>query len=57
MILDEREIATILAALRFWQANQAQVFGTYAEHFTDLEPLNAEEIDSLCESLSLERGA
>ncbi len=49
-----RELATILAALRYWQENQAdsRLLGVYAEHFADTTALTAEEINCLCEKLN-----
>lgn len=53
----EKELATILAALRFFQAN----FNDLAEmreemplHFENVLPLNHKEIDELCEQLNTE---
>lgn len=48
--LDEKEIATILAALRLFQdglvkMNMAQAF---PDHFAEISPLSTEEIDYLC---------
>lgn len=48
--LNEKEIATILAALRLFQTeamkmNMAQAF---PDHFADISPLSVEEIDYLC---------
>ncbi len=51
-----RELATVLAALRYWQqdleANGAPPIS--AEFFADCEPLTSEEIDTLCERLNTE---
>jgi len=51
-----RELATVLAALRYWQqdleANDASPIS--GEFFADCEPLTSEEIDSLCERLNTE---
>lgn len=54
---DEREIATILAALRYWQQNILDR-GLYPEnvssHFDGgrIDPLESEEVDELCERLN-----
>jgi len=44
---NRRELATILAALRLFQKQHPDT-----EHFEDVEPLNDDEIDSLCERLN-----
>lgn len=56
---DTRELATILAALRYWQREGASgnSVDTEPEHdiLTDggeIEPLTAEEIDALCERIN-----
>jgi hypothetical protein len=50
----ERELATVLAALRYWQQDLAEnEDGPICEHFTDQTPLTVEEIDDLCERLNL----
>ncbi len=52
-----RELATILAALRYWQANdrnaaaQAPEFDI-ASDSGEFEPLGNDEIDALCEQLN-----
>ena len=57
--LTAREIATILAALRTWQANidtpeDFKAMTEDNEHFPDEEvaPLNVNEIDELCERIN-----
>lgn len=52
-----REIATILAALRHWQANNASGLGLeeFAEHFVETTPLTTTEIDNLCQKLNYSR--
>ncbi|WP_280361473.1 hypothetical protein [Nocardia wallacei] len=45
--LDDREIATVLAALRQFQGTPHHS----AEHFADTSPLKSEEIDALCERI------
>ncbi|MDA8350110.1 MAG: hypothetical protein M0038_15150 [Pseudomonadota bacterium] len=54
--MNARELATVLAALRYWQqdlaANDAPPISE--EFFDDCEPLTSEEIDGLCERLNTE---
>ena len=54
--LSNRELATILAALRYWQqdlANNEDDGPICAVHFNDtIKPLSVEEIDELCERLN-----
>jgi hypothetical protein len=49
----DRDLATILAALRHWQAtvndDERNAFPHFAE---DIEPLSDEEIDALCELMN-----
>ena len=45
------ELATILAALRYFQASKVTATGS---HFDDAPPLTPEEIDELCETLNTE---
>jgi hypothetical protein len=55
MKLDARETATILAALRWWQANdgmQADRFDAIATNEYTLVALDLGEIDALCERLN-----
>jgi hypothetical protein len=55
--LTERELATVLAALRYWQQDLAENDDgpISAEHFKGtITPLNVEEIDALCEHLNLD---
>lgn len=55
-MINERELATVLAALRYWQtdleANDGEVID--AEHFQQHSPLTVDEIDKLCERLNLD---
>lgn len=47
------ETATILAALRYWQANfDDEVVDFFSDHFHSTPPLNNEEIDDLCDKLN-----
>lgn len=53
--LQDRELATVLAALRYWQRDLEDdeddfVFGS--EHFAEHSPLASPEIDDLCERLN-----
>ena len=51
--LTERQLATVLAALRHWQRDLAENDdGPISEHFIDHAPLTVEEIDDLCEQLN-----
>jgi len=54
--MTKRELATVLAALRYWQqdleASDAPPISE--EFFADCEPLTSEEIDELCERLNSE---
>lgn len=53
--LDEREIATILAALRMWQMsnNERQFFEDIATNGDEFDELSLGEIDALCERINL----
>jgi hypothetical protein len=52
--LTERELATILAALRLWQAanEYGEDLAAYAGHFAESSPFSSLEIDQLCERLN-----
>lgn len=55
--VDRRETATILAALRFWQHETSVAERSDNEIATDggeLDPMNDEEIDRLCERINSE---
>jgi hypothetical protein len=64
MDIDIRELSTVLAALRYWQASgcrpamsdderrRACAIQTIATNGETLVPLDAEEIDVLCERLN-----
>jgi len=52
-----REFATILAALRYWQANDRNTAAQSPEYDIasdsgQFEPLDNDEIDALCEQLN-----
>jgi hypothetical protein len=50
-----RDLATILAALRHWQATVSDGGRDKSPHFSKaIEPLSDEEIDTLCELLNAE---
>ena len=49
----DRELATILAALRYWQQDlAANEEGPISEHFNEHTPLTVDEIDDLCERIN-----
>ena len=49
----DRELATILGALRYWQQDlAANEEGPISEHFTEHTPLSVDEIDDLCERIN-----
>jgi hypothetical protein len=55
--ISSRELATILAALRYWQANDRNAATKAPEHDIasnsgEFEPLGNDEIDALCEQLN-----
>ena len=53
-MLTSRELASVLAALRYWQRGleQADEIIDGGEQFSDQLPLSAAEIDDLCERLN-----
>jgi hypothetical protein len=54
-MLDSRELATVLAALRFWQRKGLDLGGMEQEIASDggeLTPLTDDEIDDLCRKLN-----
>jgi len=51
--LSERELATMLAALRYWQQDlAANDDPPISEHFEEVTPLTPDEIDDLAEKLN-----
>jgi hypothetical protein len=52
--LTDRELATVLAALRLWQAayEHGEDLAPYAGHFAEVSPLSSHDIDELCERLN-----
>ena len=50
----DRELATMLAALRLWQASQdhGEDLTPYEGHFEEQQPLSSLEVDELCERLN-----
>lgn len=56
--LSDRDVAQILAALRFWQSNDMTSETSLSElkdagHFEDHAPMTTDEIDALCERINL----
>ena len=53
--LSDRELATLLAALRWWQSScdDGEHLDTLAGHFEEHTPLSSVEIDELCERMNL----
>jgi hypothetical protein len=50
--LSYQEVSTVLAALRYLQENRDDVISISMSHFDDVEPLTAEQIDTLCEEIN-----
>lgn len=50
--LNDRELATVLAALRLFQEQDADDRAD-SEYFADVKPLTDDQIDALCERLNL----
>lgn len=50
--LSERNLATVLAALRWWQQTFDREGVPLWDHFDHLLPLTPDEIDDLCEQLN-----
>ena len=56
--LSDRELATVLAALRYWQQDldtqdsNDEGSGPISPHFDEHEPLTSDQIDALCERLN-----
>jgi hypothetical protein len=61
MPFNDRETATILAALRYWQARtpanpeRARAIEEIATDGRTLDPLDEKEIDTLCEAINVSR--
>ena len=60
--LDRRELGTVLAALRFWQralnwSGAPPGMLPIATDDGEVEPLTADEIDTLCERINVRPGA
>jgi hypothetical protein len=52
--LTDRDVATILAALRYWQEENLQGGNTpCGVHFEDCTPLTYAEVDALCEHIAM----
>jgi hypothetical protein len=57
MKLTLTELATVLAALRYWQRMTDEATrGNISEHFDEEEPLTDDDIDELCEKLNVGSG-
>lgn len=56
MELSDREMATVLAALRYWEGECGPEDTEAADmvHFDGCTPLTVAEIDELCERLNVE---
>lgn len=52
-VLSSRELATVLAALRYWQEATIADTRRYADFFTDHWKLTNTEINTLCERLNV----
>ncbi len=53
MKFTDKEAATVLAALRYWQQDlEANEEPPISHHFEHEEPLTSEEIDDLCERIN-----
>ena len=51
--LSDRELATVLAALRYWQSKLDEHLAPVdLDHFAEVDPLTSGEIDDLCERLN-----
>jgi len=50
--MNEKETATILAALRYWQEETQMSQRKNHDHFESMVPLDDDEIDELCERLN-----
>lgn len=50
----DREIATLLAALRYFQANLDDIDDLKLDHFDDVDRLSYEEIEQLCQAINLD---
>lgn len=52
MRLSKRELATVLAALRYFSANLDDIDELDMDHFKDVKRLSAEQIRRLCERIN-----
>lgn len=50
---NDRELATVLAALRIFQQDPAVHAYNVPDHFLEFTPLTADEIDALCERINV----
>lgn len=53
IVLDKRELATVLAALRVFQSMLGISNPEGMPQFAEVEPLSWDEIDTLCERINL----
>jgi hypothetical protein len=53
-LFTDRELATLLAALRLWQTahEHSEDLAAYAGHFAEVSSLSSLEINDLCERLN-----
>lgn len=55
--LNKRQLATVLAALRYWQQDLVEnEEPPISPHFHDVTPLTDDEIDELCDQLNAMKG-
>jgi hypothetical protein len=52
---NRRATATVLAALRYFQANREDILDLDLPHFIDDQPLSSDEIDHLCEAICVSK--
>jgi len=50
--LNRQELATVLAALRFFQADWESADTLHTDHFNEVEPLTDKEIDQFCHRIN-----
>lgn len=56
-MLNSRELAIVLAALRYWQQDfDENEDPPISDHFAEEDPLTVDEIDALCERLNTTEG-
>lgn len=52
VVLTDRQLATVLSALRHWQSNRNDLIRVTPGHFDEHRPLTDLEVDRLCERLN-----